>query len=74
MPLDLKPCYLLQRDAENGLDLVVTARGEVVRGRILCETIPHLRHDAAKFAVGRKSHFATCPDAALHRKERGKVR
>jgi hypothetical protein len=74
MPCDpelfaLTPC--------DGPVTAVTVEGETVRGeRLLGSLEPGTAGVSASFPVvlARISHFATCPNAARHRKAKGEVR
>ena len=54
MPCDAAPI----RFRKGGDELFVTAKGDVVRGT----------RDEEGTLLGRSSHFATCPNAAQHRR------
>lgn len=61
MPCD--PELLYYRPDKKGAVTIVTPGGEVVRAKLV---------EAGKSVGGGYiSHFATCPDAALHKKKRG---
>lgn len=60
MPCDPQPCYY--KPDRQGAAMMVTQGGEVVRATLV---------DAARaVGVGYVSHFATCPDAARHKRKR----
>lgn len=66
MPVDPALLLVVPGDASPPRATVVTPGGEVVTGRLV------EREPAGAVAVaGRPSHFATCPDAAAHRRRTG---
>lgn len=61
MPCDAEP--LPYRASQNGAAIVVTPNGETLKADI--EDTPE-----KATGIGYISHFATCPNAALHRRRR----
>lgn len=71
MPVDPDQKILLYDP--KGKDTIITAQGEAVRGTITNDyaTLREAREVHSYNAVaGYISHFATCPNAAQHRKRR----
>lgn len=59
MPVNRKRCFFIEN--RSGNETFVTEGGDVVRGaRTAQKTLPAM--------VGYTSHFATCPNAAAHRR------
>jgi hypothetical protein len=72
MPCD--PELFAVRPAEDGPHTVVTVEGKTIRGeRVFGPLEPETAGVSASFPVvlARISHFATCPNAARHRKGKG---
>ncbi|MBQ3322354.1 MAG: hypothetical protein IJH05_05885 [Firmicutes bacterium] len=60
MPVNRKRCFFMK--SKSGNETFVTEGGDVLRGtRTAQKTLPAM--------VGYTSHFATCPNAASHRKK-----
>jgi len=55
---------------ESSDHLAITPDGEVVRGRTCSES--YEPEEGQRWVYARLSHFATCPEADKHRKERSK--
>jgi len=65
MPCDV-PAVDYQ-DNYNGKDLIITEDGQVIRGTII-KNNPQSKLQLVVSGKGYISHFATCPNAAKHRK------
>jgi len=72
-PVDVSPFYVVNR-AKLGRTIIVTDSGEIVRGLKIDER-PKINEKLfaeyeknPEFAIGRRSHFETCPDAKKFRR------